>query len=387
MRVALVHDYLNQYGGAERVLEALHVLYPEAPVYTSLYDRAHMPASFRSWDIRTSFLQRLPTRLSVARLYLAWYPQAFASFDLQGYDLVLSSSSAFGKGVFPPAGSLHVCYCHNPARFLWNTTAYFRHERGGPLAHALLRPVLGRLRQWDLASNERVDAFLTNSHTVAGRIARFYGRESTVIHPPAAVQSFAVAAEPGTYFLTGGRLVPHKRFDVAVAACTRLGLPLWVYGVGRDLPRLQKMAGPTVRFLGWAAEEQLGELIRGCRAFLFPSEEDFGIAPIEAMACGRPVVAYAGGGALETVVEGETGLFFRRQEAGALAEVLAGFREADFDPLAIRGHAEQFDTARFRQQIQAFVQECYRAGGKEQRDPREEHVGGCPLVPGPDNGQ
>ncbi len=356
MGMALVHDYLNQHGGAERVLEALHGLYPDAPVYTSLYDAAAMPAFYRTWDIRTSFLQRLPRRAALARLYLALYPRAFASFDMRGYDLVLSSSSAFAKGVVPAAGARHICYCHNPARFLWNTAAYLEHERIGRPARAVLAPVLARLRRWDLAANARVDAFIANSRSVAGRIARFYGRDSTVIHPPVDVSSFAVAAGRGSYFLTGGRLVPHKRFDVAVAACSELGLPLVVFGQGRGRPRLQALAGPSVQFVGRVSEERLRQLYAGCRAYLFPSEEDFGIAPVEAMACGRPVLAYGAGGALETVAPGLSGLFFHRQEAADLAEVLAAFRDEDYDPWTIRRHAEQFDAARFRERIGAVVQ-------------------------------
>jgi glycosyltransferase involved in cell wall biosynthesis len=356
LHIALVHDYLNQYGGAERVLEALHDLYPEAPVYTSLYDAPAVPAFYRTWDIRTSFLQRLPRRLALARLYFALYPRAFAAFDLRGYDLILSSSSAYAKGIVPPAGARHVCYCHNPARFLWSTAAYLEHERIGRPARVVLGPVLARMRRWDLATNARVDAFVANSRTVAGRIARFYGRESTVIHPPVAVSSFPVAPGRGSYFLAGGRLVPHKRFDVAVAACSQLGLPLVVFGEGRERPRLQALAGPTVQFVERVSEERLRELYGSCRALLFPSEEDFGISPVEAMACGRPVVAYAAGGALETVVPGQSGLFFQRQKAADLAQVLASFCDEDFDPLAIRRHAEQFDTARFQEQIRAFVQ-------------------------------
>lgn len=362
VRIALVHDYLNQYGGAERVLEALHALYPQAPVYTSLFDRRVMPALFRTWDIRPSFLQRLPTRLGVARLYFALYPRAFASFDLRGYDLVLSSSSAYAKGIFPAPGACHICYCHNPARFLWNTAAYLEQERIGRLGSRLLEPVLARLRRWDLASNERVHAFIANSQTVAGRIARFYQRESTVIHPPVAVSSFPLARERGEYFLTGGRLVPHKRFDLAVAACTRLGLPLIVFGRGRALPQLQALAGPTVRFAGPVSEEELRRLYCGCRALLFPSEEDFGISPLEAMACGRPVIAYAAGGALETILPGRTGLFFSPQETGALAEALSSFGDGDFDPAEIRRHAEQFDVAIFQERISALVSDVCAAG-------------------------
>jgi glycosyltransferase involved in cell wall biosynthesis len=355
LHIALVHDYLNQYGGAERVLEALHDLYPAAPVYTSLYDRARMPAAFRGWDVRTSFLQRLPAHVRIARAYLPWYPRAFASFDLRGYDLVLSSSSAFAKGVVPPAGTRHICYCHNPARFLWNTAGYMQSEGLGRLPQVLLGPTLERMRRWDLAANERVHAFVANSQTVAGRIRRCYGRESTVIHPPARVSTFPLAQGPGSYLLTGGRLVPHKRFDVAVAACTRLGLPLRVFGAGRDRARLERLAGPTVSFLGRVSEADLRALYRDCRAYLFPSEEDFGISPVEAMACGRPVIAFAAGGALETVADGRTGLFFERQDADALIATLASFRAEAFDPQEIRRHAEAFDVPRFQEQVRTLI--------------------------------
>ncbi|MGB9722384.1 MAG: glycosyltransferase [Chloroflexia bacterium] len=366
MRVALVHDYLNQYGGAERVLEVLHALYPEAPVYTSLYDRRAMPADFRHWDIRTSFLQYLPRRVALARLYLAWYPRAFESFDLRGYDLILSSSSAFAKGVIPPAEARHICYCHNPARFLWDTASYLEHEPLGRPAGWLLAGTLHRLRLWDVAASLRVDAFIANSRTVAARIARYYRRESAVIHPPVDVASFPLARGEGQYFLAGGRLVPHKRLDIAVAACTRLKLPLVVFGEGRDRARLERLAGPTVRFVGRVSEEELRRLYLNCRALLFPGREDFGIAPLEAMACGRPVIAYGAGGALETVIPGRTGLLFAPQEETALAEALAAFRDGDFDPAEIRRHAARFDVPRFQEKVRDLVQKVWEstpAGG------------------------
>ncbi len=362
MRVALVHDYLNQYGGAERVLEVLHALYSDAPVYTSLYDPRAMPETFRHWDIRTSFLQRLPRRVSLARLYLAWYPYAFESFDLRGYDLIVSSSSAFAKGVIPPAGARHICYCHNPARFLWDTPSYLEGESLGRSAGWFLSGVLHRLRLWDVAVNLRVDAFIANSHTVAARIARYYRRESTVIHPPVDVSSFPIAQKEGRYFLAGGRLVPHKRLDLAVTACSRLKVPLVVFGEGRDRVRLERLAGPTVRFVGRVSETELRRLYLGCRALLFPGEEDFGIAPLEAMACGRPVIAYGAGGALETVVAGRTGLFFCPQEEEALVEALASFRDGDFDPAQLRRHAEQFDVPRFQEKIRDLVQQVWDSG-------------------------
>ncbi|MGC8873667.1 MAG: glycosyltransferase [Chloroflexia bacterium] len=355
MRIALVHDFFCQYGGAERVLEALHDLYPQAPVYLPFHDPRTAPPTWRRWEIRTSFLQRFPAWKRFFRLYLLWYPLAFESFDLRGYDLILSSSSAFAKGVIPAPGARHICYCHNPARFLWTPATYLERERLGRAARILLAPALSRLRVWDLSTNDRVDAFIANSRTVAQRIARFYRRESTVIHPPVAVGSFPLAKGRGRYFLTGGRLVPHKRFDVAIQACSIVGLPLVVFGEGRDRRRLEALAGPTVKFVGRVSEEKLRELYLDCRAFLFPSEEDLGIGPIEAMACGRPVIAYAAGGALETVVPGRTGILFSPQRPEALVEVLAGFREEDFDPSAIRQHAEQFDTSVFRQRIAVFV--------------------------------
>jgi len=259
-------------------------------------------------------------------------------------------------GLVDAKGVPHICYCHNPARFLWNTEAYLASERIGRLVAWLIEPLLAGLRQWDRTTNERVHAFIANSNTVAARIARFYGRESTVIHPPAAVASFPLAQGRGEYYLTGGRLVPHKRFDIAVDACTRLGLPLRVFGTGRDRPRLEKLAGPTVCFLGRVTEEDLRLLYRDCRAFLFPSEEDFGISVIEAMACGRPVIAYAAGGALETVVPGRTGSCFAQQTPESLSEALETFRDGDYDPQEIRRHAEQFDVPVFQDKIRAFVQ-------------------------------
>jgi glycosyltransferase involved in cell wall biosynthesis len=360
MQVALVHDYLNQYGGAERVLEVLHELFPEAPVYTSIYDPQAMPKDWKRWDIRTSFMQRLPWWRRLFRLYLPCYPLAFELFDLRAYDLILSSSSSFAKGVIPPDGAVHLCYCHNTPRFFWNTAIYLEHERVGRLARLLLMPIIHQLRIWDVTASTRVDAFIANSSTVAGRIARFYRREATIIYPPVPVASFTVGQEPGSYFLTGGRLIPYKRFDLAVAACSKLELHLIIYGDGRDRARLESLAGPSVEFRGWVSEKELRQLHQGCRAYIFPGEEDFGITPLEAMACGRPVIAYAAGGALETVVEGKTGIFFPKQEVASLIEALRVFQDANYHPATIRRHAESFDTERFKEQIWGSVRELQR---------------------------
>ena len=357
LKVAIVHDWLNQMGGAEGVLEALKQLYPEAPVYTSIYWPAAMPEQYSTWDIRTSWLNRLPLIKTHHQPFLALYPLAFEGFDLRGYDLVISNKSAFCHGVRTPAETVHICYCLTPTRFLWDYHNYIEHEPVPALARALLAPLLPSLRSWDKAAADRVGHFVAISEGVRQRIERFYRRDAVVIHPPVSVERFTVRDEHRDYFLVVSRLVPYKRIDLAVQAFGKLGLPLKVVGDGRDRQRLQAMASPNVEFLGRLPDHQVEELLSGCRAFVFPGEEDFGIAPLEAQAAGRPVIAYAAGGALETVVEGVTGLFFREQTAESLADVVAGFDDADFDGAAIRRHAEGFDKERFKSKLSAFVNE------------------------------
>lgn len=360
-RVALVHDYLNQYGGAERVLEALHGLFPHAPVFTSLYDAEAMPAAYRAWDIRTSFMQGLPGWRRHFRRYLPLYPSAFEAFDLSAYDLIISSSSAFAKGIIPPPGALHLCYCHTPMRFAWRTGDYVEREGIGGVQRAALPLLLTYVRLWDVATTPRVDAFVANSGAVAARIRRCYGRESTVIPPPVELPPYS-RRPAGDYYLAGGRLIPYKRLHLAIEAFNRLRLPLVVYGEGRERRALETIAGPTIRFTGWLSDDERRELLAGCRAFIFPGEEDFGIAPLEAMAAGRPVIAFAAGGALETVVEGSTGRFFRQPGAAALAAAVAASRCDTYDAAAIRRHAEGFGTDVFLSRIRAFIdQQCNSA--------------------------
>lgn len=354
MRVAIVHDYLNQYGGAERVLEAFHQLFPEAPVYTSIYDPDAMPQRMRSWDIRTSWMQHLPGWKRLFRAYFLLYPSAFESFDLRGYELILSSSSAYAKGIIPGPGARHVCYCHTPMRFAWRTEAYVEHERFGGLTRRLLAILLPYLRRWDLRSSERVDRFIANSQEVATRIRNVYKREALVIPPPVDLPVFAATA-PGDYYLTGGRLIPYKRIDLAIQACNALKLPLKIYGSGRDRAALEALAGPTIEFLGYVSEAERRSLFAGCRAFLFPGEEDFGITPLEAMAAGRPVIAYAAGGALDTIVPGLNGRFFHEQSAAALAVAIAAERTECYDTAAIREYAEGFGVQRFLEKISIVV--------------------------------
>jgi glycosyltransferase involved in cell wall biosynthesis len=346
-RVALVASYLNQYGGAERVMEVLHGMFPESPVYTSIYAPGVMPATYRSWDIRTSFMQRLPMVTEKHQLYLPLYPLAFESFRLSGYDLVLSNTSAFAHGIRATGTAPHICYCLTPARFLWDYDGYVQREQLGGVARTVLPPFVRTLRAWDLAAARRVTHFIAISRLVAERIKRNYGRDSVIIYPPVDVQSFSPSDSHDDYFLIVSRLIPYKRIDLAVQAFTELGLPLRIIGDGRDRSALEAMAGPTVRFLGRLPDADVKEQLRRCKAFIFPGEEDFGLAPLEAMSSGRPVIAYAAGGALDTVVDGVTGAFFSEPTASSLVAAIHTFDAGDYDCTAVRRHAETFDRPVF----------------------------------------
>ena len=357
MKVALVCSWLNQYGGAERVLEVLHEMYPDAPIYTSMYEPKAMPAAYRQWDIRTSFMQYLPLVKKRHQMFLPLYPLAFKQFDLSGYDLVISNSSAFGHGVFTRPETCHVCYCLTPARFIWNYEEYVKRERINPLARRLVPLTLGALRAWDADAARRVDYMVAISTAVQARIARFYRRDSEIIYPPVDTSRYQISDEVDDYFLIVSRLIPYKRIDLAVRAFTEIGWPLKVVGDGRDREVLTGMAGPNVEFLGRVPDEDVRRLYSRCRAFIFPGEEDFGLTPIEAMSAGRPVIAYGAGGALDTVIEGETGLLFREPSPEALAQVVRDFDHRQFDPVKIRQHALNFDVSLFKQRLATFVAE------------------------------
>lgn len=362
MRVALVHDWLNQMGGAERTLLAMARVFPGAPTYTSIYAPARLDKAFRALDIRTSFMQRLPFVISHHQPYLPLYPLAMESFDLSDYDVVVSSSSAFAKGVITRPETLHICYCHTPMRYAWSFENYVAREKVGGLSKLALAPIMNWLRIWDSTSASRVDAYIANSPAVAARIAKYYRRESVIIPPPVDVRRFSVSTRREDYFLIVSRLIPYKRIDLAVRVFTRLGLPLRIVGGGRDEKSLRAMAGPTVKFMGRLSDEQVRDQLAGCRAFIFPGEEDFGIAPVEAQACGKPVIAFAGGGALSTVVDGVTGLYFHEQTEESLARAVTMFRDEQFDPFTIRRHAEQFDTSLFAERLRSFVMSRYNTG-------------------------
>jgi glycosyltransferase involved in cell wall biosynthesis len=358
MRVALVHDWLNQRGGAENVLEALVGMYPAAPLYTSIYWPNGMPAEYRAWDVRTTWLDRLPGIHRHHQPYLPLYPLAFGRLDLSDYDLVLSNKSGFCHGV-RAGDALHICYCLAPTRYVWNYDAYIEREGLSRTLAAGLRPLIAWLRGWDYNAAQRVDHFVAISSEVQQRIARFYRRESIIIYPPVNIARFEPVSTPDNYFLVVSRLVPYKRIDLAVQACNRLGLRLLVAGSGRDRERLETMAGPSVEFLGRVPDGDLPDLLARCRAFIFPGLEDFGIAPVEAQAAGRPVIAYRGGGALDTIIEERTGLLFDEQTVESLCAALHRFEAMTFSPAEARCNAERFDQARFERELAAFVEARY----------------------------
>ena len=359
---ALVHDFLAQAGGAERVVAALHALFPTAPLYTSVYDpKATLPC-FAAMDVRTSFLQRpLLSSRRFHKLALGLYPLAFEQFDLTGYSLVISSSSSFAKGVITGPETCHICYCHTPARFAWRQHDYLQQSRLTRLLSPWMSGMISGLRRRDFDSAQRVDYFVANSHHVAGRIRKFYRREvDAVIHPPVETGRFtpAPADEVGDHFLVVSRLIGYKRIDLAIEACNRLGVPLRIIGDGPEYHALKRRAGPTVRFLGKIPDAEVAREFARCRALIFPGEEDFGLTPVECMASGRPVVAYGRGGALETVTPGKTGLFFDAQTPESLMEALKAVSSLRVVPEELQAEAFRFDSSVFAARMSAFVAEA-----------------------------
>jgi glycosyltransferase involved in cell wall biosynthesis len=358
MQIALVHDWLNQLGGAENVLKALVELYPGAPVFTSIYAPEKMPEEFRHWNIRPGWMDRLPGIHDHHQPYLPLYPVMFGALDLGQYDVVLTNKSGFCHGV--RAGkALHICYCLAPTRYVWQFDQYIQRERIPEAAAAAIKPLMLALRRWDFDAAQRVDAFVAISSEIRERIGRYYGRDSVIIYPPVETTRFAPVKRPQDYFLIVSRLIPYKRVDLAVEACRRLGLPLVVGGEGRDRERLESIAGPTVTFMGRISDNALPDLMAHCRAFIFPGLEDFGITAVEAQAAGRPVIAFRGGGALDTIIEGKTGLYFDTLNADSLMDALRRFDTERFDPDKCRANAARFDASVFERELAGFVQKRY----------------------------
>lgn len=359
-RIALVHDWLNQYGGAERVLEQLHEMFPEAPIFTSIYWRDTMPAGYREWDIRTSWLDRLPGIHRHHQLFFPLYALAFdrLKFGFPDFDLVLSNKSGFCHGIHTE-GQPHICYCLSPTRYVWQFDHYAAREALPIPVRLALKPMVAALRRWDFKAAQRPGLrFVAISREIHGRIARFYRRDSQIIYPPVDVERFRPQKSHDDYYLIVSRLVPYKRIDLAVKAFTALGLPLVVAGTGRDRVALEEMAGPNVRFLGRVPERDLPALYARCKALVFPGYEDFGLAPVEAQAAGRPVIAYRAGGALDTVIEGVTGTFFDEQTPEALIAAVLAFDADAVDPRVCQQNAGRFSIARFRSEIMRLVRQA-----------------------------
>ncbi len=374
MKTAIVHDWLTGMRGGEKCLEEMCVLFPDATIYTLLYRKGHLSPTIEAMKIRTSPIQRLPGWRAYYRHLLPFFPAAVESFDLSGYDLVISSSHCVAKGAVTGPETLHLCYCYTPMRYAWDQyESYFAANRLRWWERFLIPPLIRRLRRWDLSTVGRVDSFAAISNYIAERIRECYGRESVVIYPPVDVEAFSISPSPGDHYLMVNALAPYKRVDIAVEAFNRLGRELRIVGTGQDRSRLEQLAGKNIRFLGWLSPDHLAREYASCRALIFPAEEDFGITPLEAQASGRPVIAFGRGGATETVRphpgfpaagtwpvrEGApSGVLFPHQSADSLTGAVRFFEEHadDFSPERIRASVLPFDRAVFRSRITRYVE-------------------------------
>ena len=365
-RVALVHDFLLDLRGGERVFLALCDMFPDADLFTAVYDEVGTEGRFADRNVHASFLQKLHPNSTTFRRLLPLYPYAMEALDLSGYDLVLSSSSAWAHGVLPSEDAVHVCYCHNPFRYAWNAREATLRAHG-PVVRAGLGAVLQRWRQWDWIAAQRVDRYIANSETTQRRIARYFTRDSEVVYPPVEVERFTPGVV-GDHYAVLSELMPHKRIELAVRAFNQLGKPLVVIGDGPDAKRLQRMAGPTIRFTGRVTDAEVARLLATSRALVVTATEEFGIAAVEAQAAGRPVVALDEGGVTESVREGETGAFYEEATPEALAAVVAAFDPLSVDPAACVANAQRFSRAAFAQEIQANVDAALAAGPSPRGD-------------------
>ncbi|MCU0680017.1 MAG: glycosyltransferase [Planctomycetes bacterium] len=362
MKVALIHDHLAQDGGAERVLKILAEMFPEAPIYTLLYEQKNADKYYKGRKIETSIIQRLPGGIKHYQWYLPLMPLAVEFFDLSGFDLVISDTSSFAKGVITKPETLHICYCHTATRYLWSDTHQYINElKYNKFFKKIIALFLTFLRSWDRLAADRVDCFIANSKTVRRRIEKYYRHDSTVIYPPVEVDKFKIAEKIGDYFAIGCRLAPYKRVDIVIEAFKNLGVnyKLKIFGDGVDRKRLEKIANgaSNIEFLGWISEDEKARLLSECLAFINPQEEDFGITPVEAMACGRPVIAYNKGGATETVVSGVSGLLFDDQSAEGVEKIISSFNKNDFNSQKIREWSLNFSVTKFKDSIKNFIAE------------------------------
>ncbi len=360
MRVALVHDYLNQRGGAERVFARIAQAWPEAPIYTALYDERIVGDLFPPARVRCSYLARIPFANRYFRALAPLYPRAFEAFDLSGYDAIVSSTTAWAKGVRVPKGAVHICYINTVSRFAFAYNDYvgaLGQARGAKVPTALARPLVERMVAWDRVAATRPTRFVANSRNVAERIRRYYDRDCDILHCPVDLDRFRIGSGSGDYFAIASRLLPYKRIELAITAASLAGVRLLIAGTGPAEQSLRERArDSTSTLLGYVADERLNELLGNARAAIVPGEEDFGLVPLEAAAAGRPTIAYRGGGALETIIEGETGLFFDQPSPESLAERLRTFDPSRFDSQRLRAHAEKFSPAEFIERLRAIVE-------------------------------
>jgi glycosyltransferase involved in cell wall biosynthesis len=354
-RLALVHDYFIQMGGAERVAEEMHAMFPDAPMFTTVDRRESVPDKLKGSAVKTTWMQHLPVNKRNYRGFLLAYPFAVESIDLSGYDLIVSSSTGFAKGVRKDRGAVHVNYCHAPMRWVWRYEDYAARESFGGWTRSLLPPVLSALRKWDLRAASQPDHFIANSRVIADRIKECYGRDATVIPPPIDVNRFQMSERIDDHYLVLSRLNPYKRLDLAIEACAKLGRPLIVIGEGTARKQLEAIAGPKTVFLGRQPDDVVNRYTSRCRALIFPGEEDFGMTPLEVNASGRPVIAFGRGGATETVIHGKTGIFFREQTVESLVQGIEEFESMTWNPGVLRRHAEGFGRHVFADRMMNFL--------------------------------
>lgn len=361
MKIALVHDYLVQVGGAEKVLECFTELYPNAPIYTLVYDKELMHGFFEGKNIKTSFLQRIPFSRKKHRVFPQFMPMAIEQFDFSNYDVVLSDSSSFAKGIITGPETLHICYMHTPMRFAWDDCQKYTDDFYFPSIIKKFIPLaMNYVRIWDRASADRPDKIIANSNFIARRIKKYYKRDSLVIHPPIDAERFFVSEKCEDYFLLVGRFMTYKKFDIVIKAFNQLDLKLKIIGRGPEYKKYKEMANGNIEFLGRVSDEDLAKYYSKCKAFLFPQEEDFGITAIEAMASGRPIIAYRGGDIPEHIEEGVNGIFFEEQTAEAIIEAVKKFNDADYNPANICEKAKKFDKSLFKAKIKEYIDTQYK---------------------------
>lgn len=381
MKVAIIYDRINKWGGAERVLLALHKIFPDAPLYTAVYDEKKAPWA-KVFKIKTSFLQKFPYARSHHELYASLMPLAFESFSFDKYDLVISVTSEAAKGILVKPATMHICYCLTPTRYLWSGyEEYFKNS----VLRFFSKPIVSYLRLWDKIAAQRPDKIIAISQEVQKRIKKYYNRNSEVIYPPIMLTDYSISAtkpfdfsiakrqtmqasttsvQNGQFFLIVSRLVPYKRIDIAVEAFNRLGLPLKIIGEGSEKHRLEKLANSNIEFLGYLTDEELVEYYKKCLALIFPGKEDFGLTIVEAQNFGKPVIAYKGGGSIETIIESETGLFFKFQNSRSLESTILEFMEMKFDPKRCFENVQKFSFERFKNDLEKLIANILRSRSK-----------------------